>query len=122
MTAGLWADSSERAEWAMVERLAAGHSAVTVGVAGGAPLIVPNFEPPLGAYLVPAEATPAEVARTIARIKTVDIVVRPASGSIGDPIASWPELTRAFADLDVVWKGRVYQVCRHKAAVAGPAH
>jgi hypothetical protein len=114
VTAGLWTDANERAEWAMVEHLIAGHRAVSVGVAGCAPLLAPNFEPPIGAYLVAAEATPEEVERTIARVKTAEIVVRPASESIGDPISFWPELTRAFDDLEVVWKGRVYQVCRQK--------
>lgn len=114
VTAGLWAGASERAEWATVQRLVAGHHAVAVGVAGGVPLLAPNFEPPLGAYLVPDESTPAEVARTIARVKTTEMVVRPASISIGDPIADWPGLTRAFDSLDVVWKGHVYQVCRRR--------
>lgn len=114
VTAGLWAGANERAEWATVERLVAGHRAVAVGVAGGVPLLAPNFEPPLGAYLVPDESTPAEVERTIARVKTAEMVVRPASISIGDPIADWPELTRALDNLDLVWKGRVYQVCRRR--------
>jgi len=116
VTAGLWADANERAEWATVQRLIAGHRAVAAGVAGGVPLLAPNFEPPLGAYLVPDESTPAEVERTIARVKTAEMVVRPASISIGDPISDWRELTRAFDNLDVVWKGRVYQVCRRKPA------
>jgi hypothetical protein len=115
VTAGLWADSSERAEWATVERLVAGHRAVAVGVAGCAPLLAPHFEMPIGAYLVAAEATPAEVERTIARVKTAEFVVRPASESIGDPISFWPELTRALDNLEVVWKGRIYQVCRRKS-------
>jgi hypothetical protein len=116
VTAGLWADPNERAEWATVERLIAGHRAVAVGVAGGVPLLAPNFAPPLGAYLVPDESTPAEVERTIARVKTAEFVVRPASISIGDPASDWPELTRAFDNLEVVWKGRVFQVCRRKPA------
>ncbi len=114
VTAGLWADANERAEWANVQRLVAGHRAVAIGVAGCVPLLAPNFEPPIGAYLVPDESTPTEVERTIARVKTAEMVVRPASVSIGDPIASWPELTRAFDNFDLVWKGRVYQVCRRR--------
>jgi hypothetical protein len=115
VTAGLWAESNERAEWSTVARLIAGHHAVAVGVAGCAPLLAPNFELPIGAYLVPGEATPAEVERTIARIKTAEMVVRPASESIGDPISFWPEMTRALDDLEIVWKGRVYQVCRRRS-------
>ena len=114
VTAQLWADSNERAEWATVERLIAGHRAVAVGVAGGVPLLAPNFAPPLGAYLVPDESTPAEVERTIARVNAAEFVVRPASVSIGDPATDWPALTRAFDHLEVVWKGRVYQVDRHR--------
>ena len=114
VTAGLWADSSERAEWAIVERLVAGRRAVAVSIAGCAPLLAPNFERPIGAYLAPAATTPAEVERTIARIKTAEMVVRPASESIGDPISFWPEMTRALGELEVVWKGRVYQVCRRR--------
>ncbi len=116
VTAGLWADSSERAEWGTVERLIAGHRAVALSVAGSAPLLAPNFAPPIGAYLVPGEATPDEVARTIARVKSAQMVVRPASVSIGDPVSSWPELTRALDHFEVVWKGRFYQVCRRRPA------
>jgi hypothetical protein len=98
----------------MVEHLIAGRRAVAVGVAGCVPLIVPNFAPPIGAYLVAAEATPAEVERTVARIKAAEMVVRPASESIGDPISFWPAMTHALANLEVIWKGRVYQVCRRR--------
>jgi hypothetical protein len=115
VTAGLWADPNERAEWSTVARLIAGHRAVNVGVAGCAPLLAPNFETPIGAYLAPAAATPAEVERTIARIKTAEMVVRPASESIGDPISFWREMTRALNDLEIVWKGRVYQVGRRRS-------
>ena len=114
VTAGLWAGSSERAEWTTVERLIAGHRAVAVGVAGCAPLLAP-FESPVGAYLVAALTTPTEVERTIARIKTAEMVVRPASESIGDPISFWPEMTHALDDLEIVWKGRIYQVCRRRS-------
>lgn len=118
VSAGLWAGADERAEWATVERLIAGHRAVAVGVAGCAPLIAPNFAPPIGAYLVVAEATPEEVARTIARVRSAEIVVRPAAESIGDPVSFWPELTRALNDLEVVWQGRFYKVCRRKPNLA----
>jgi hypothetical protein len=110
--AGLWADAGERAEWANVMRLIAGHRTVAVGVAGGASILFANFEKPVGAYLVRDEATPAEVERTIERIQTADFVVRPASESIGDPISFWPALTNTLDHLQLVWKGHVYQVCR----------
>jgi len=114
VTAGLWANSSERAEWSTVERLIAGRRTVAVSVAGCASILFPDFEKPIGAYLVLAEATPAEVDQTIKRISAAERVVRPASLSNGDPITFWPELTRTLDNLEVVWKGRVYQVCRRR--------
>lgn len=129
LTAGLWADTTDRAEWSTITRLitasptspsldgaasGTGPRAMAVGVAGGASILFPQFEKPVGAYLVPDEATPAEIARTIERIKTADFVVRPASVSLGDAINSWPEMTRAFDRFEVIWKGRSFQVCRHR--------
>jgi hypothetical protein len=119
--AGLWADAGERDEWNTVSHLIAGHRAVAVGVAGGASILFPDFEKPIGAYLVRDEALPSEVAQTIEHIKTADFVVRPASESVGDPISFWPELTRTLDNLDVVWKGRVYQVCRPRPVATGHA-
>jgi hypothetical protein len=92
----------------------AGPRTVAVGVAGAASILFPEFEKPVGAYLVRDEATPAEVARTIEQIKAADFVVRPASVSLGDPIYAWPEMTRAFDNFQVIWKGQTYQVCRHR--------
>lgn len=114
VTAGLWANSSERAEWSTVERLIAGRRTVAISVAGCASILFPDFEKPIGAYLVLAEATPAEVDQTIKRISAAERVVRPASLSNGDPITFWPELTRTLDNLEVVWKGRIYQVCRRR--------
>jgi hypothetical protein len=114
ITAGLWAHAGERAEWTTVAHLIAGHRTVAVGVAGGASILFPDFEKPIGAYLAPAAALPAEAERSIARIKAADMVVRPASESIGDPISFWPDLTHTLDHLEVVWKGRVYQVCRRR--------
>jgi len=88
--------------------------AVALGVAGAASILFPQFEKPIGAYLVRDEATPAEVARIIEQIKAADFVVRPASVSIGDPIYAWPEMTRAFDKFQVIWKGQTFQVCRHR--------
>lgn len=114
ITAGLWAHADERAEWNTVAHLIAGHRTVAVGVAGGASILFPDFEKPIGAYLAPAAALPAEAELSIARIKAADMVVRPASESIGDPISFWPDLTQTLSRLEVVWKGRVYQVCRRR--------
>jgi hypothetical protein len=114
VTAGLWAHAGERAEWDTVVHLIAGHRTVAVGVAGGASILFPDFEKPIGAYLAPAAALPAEAERSIARIEAADMVVRPASESIGDPISFWPDLTHTLDHLEVVWKGRVYQVCRRR--------
>jgi hypothetical protein len=119
IAAGLWADANERAEWITVTRLIAGHRTVAVGVAGAASILFPDFEKPVGAYLVRDEATPSEVARTIERIKGADFVVRPASESIGDPISFWPEMTRTLDNLQVIWKGHTYQVC-HPHYVPSP--
>jgi len=88
--------------------------AVALGVAGAASILFPQFEKPIGAYLVRDEATPAEVARIIEQIKAADFVVRPASVSIGGPIYAWPEMTRAFDKFQVIWKGQTFQVCRHR--------
>jgi hypothetical protein len=114
ITAGLWAHADERAEWTTVTHLIAGHRTVAVGVAGGASILFPGFEKPIGAYLAPAAALPAEAQLSIARIKAADMVVRPASESIGDPISFWPDLTHTLNHLEVVWKGGVYQVCRRR--------
>ena len=176
LTAGLWADAADRAEWSTVTRLiagsrgprtvaaggpqsvalrgaqvgirtagsssgavtrplaeapaslpraaeaslstvlpnSAGPRTVAIGVAGAASILFPQFEKPVGAYLVRDEATPAEVERTIELIKAADFVVRPASVSLGDPIYAWPEMTRAFDNFQVIWKGQTYQVCRHR--------
>ncbi len=122
VTGGLWADAGERSEWTTVAHLIAGHRTVAVGIAGGASILFPDFEKPIGAYLAPAAATALEASRSIARIKAADMVVRPASESIGDPISFWPDLTRTLDGLDVIWKGRVYQVCRRKSAAADRAH
>jgi hypothetical protein len=119
VTAGLWSDEGERAEWLTVEHLIAGHRTVAVGVAGGASILFPDFEKPIGAYLAPAAAMPVEIERSIERIKAAEMVVRPASESIGDPVSFWPELTRTLDQLDVVWKGRFYQVCRPRSDTRG---
>ena len=58
--AGLWADVGERAEWSTVSHLIAGRRTVAVGVAGGASILFPDFEKPIGAYLVRDEALPSE--------------------------------------------------------------
>lgn len=87
---------------------------VALGVAGAASILFPEFEKPIGAYLVRDEATPAEVALTIERIKAAEFVVRPAAVSIGDPIYAWPEMTRAFDSFEVIWKGQTFQVLRHR--------
>ncbi len=126
LTASLWADAADRAEWSTVTHLitaprsptsnflrsvaTASPRAVAIGVAGAASILFPEFEKPLGAYLVRDEATPAEVARVIEQIKAADFVVRPVSVSIGDPIYAWPEMVRAFDNFDVVFKGRTFQV------------
>jgi hypothetical protein len=137
VTTGLWASANERAEWAKVELLVAGHRTVIVSVAGCAPLLalmeatvaspdhdngphVLEFETPIGAYLGPAASTPVEIQQTIERIRTAEMVVRPASESLGDPISFWPEMTQALDGLEVVWKGRFYQVGRAKSAAAAP--
>jgi hypothetical protein len=148
LTAGLWADAGDRAEWRTVTRLisgprtvavsvastareplrrdefaessgavplpSAGPRVIALGVAGAASILFPQFEKPIGAYLVRDEATPAEVERTIERIKAADFVVRPASVSLGDPIYAWPEMTRAFDNFDVIFKGRTFQVLRNR--------
>jgi hypothetical protein len=114
-TAGLWVNAGERAEWRAVSGLIGGHRTFAVSIAGGAPILFPNLEKPVAAYLVHGLTTPAEVARTVEEIKTVDLVIRPASESIGDPISFWPELTQALNGLEVIWKGRLYQVCRRKS-------
>jgi hypothetical protein len=116
VTAGLWCNTEERAEWAQVKDLTHGSRAMIVAIGGGAALLDSGFAPPFSPYLVPGLAYKHEFDRTARDVISAPMVVLPISPEVGGyALTSWPDLTRALAGLDVVWRGRLYVVYRHRA-------
>jgi hypothetical protein len=90
-TRGLWSSTAERKAWARVLAVTAGHDAVALTFQGCAALLGP-FAPPIGAYLVPHEALPAEVRRTFYRVKHAPMVFAVTSSDYGAALAFFPKL------------------------------
>lgn len=93
---GLWASDRERSAWIRVLAATAGHETVALTFQGCAPLLG-DFQPPIGAYLVPHEALPAEVALRLERVKRASMVFAVTSSDYSAALAFFPEF-RALLD------------------------
>jgi hypothetical protein len=115
ITAGLWSNATERDEWARVMALTQGTRAPIVAIDGSAALLHGSFAPPASPYLIRGIAKPQELKRTIGEVLTAPMVVVPISPEVGGyATADWPELARALGKLEVVWRGQLFVVYRHR--------
>jgi hypothetical protein len=77
ITAGLWAAPDEIAEWREVITAVRGHRAAILAYFGCADLLFAEFLPPVSVYLVLGNANQAEIARKIAQLNSVEMIVMP---------------------------------------------
>ena len=81
-----------RAEWSHVLELSRGRRAAIVSCRGAAPLMFPQFEPPVSWDLVPGLATRGDIGREAEQISRASIVVLAR-------LYGWPDGTPPFARL-----------------------
>jgi hypothetical protein len=115
VTAGLWSDAAERAEWAKVLALTQGSQATIVSVEGAAALLQPGFAPPINPTLIPGISKQQDFDSTVREVLNARMVVVPTSPEVGGyATTDWPELARALGKLEVVWRGQLFVVYRHR--------
>ena len=110
-TLGLWASPEEREGWRKVLELTRGRRPVLLARVEGAALLVPGFEPPVGAYFAPGHPLPVEVRRKAAQLATAPMVVVAGSEFQRD-LARWPEIMAALDGCVPVWEGDEFRVYR----------
>jgi hypothetical protein len=118
-TAGLFADSSERAEWDRVVVLARGVKPVIVTNFGAAPLLFDWLTRPAGAFLVAGIATDDEIVREDREIEAAGAVIIPTIPGLGDAIKDWPgtELRHAVS-MNLIFKGTYFELYKKCPAIA----
>jgi hypothetical protein len=100
-TQGLWASAPERRAWARVLAATAGHDTVALTFQGCAVLLGP-FAPPIGAYLVPHEALPAEVRRTFYRVEHASMVFAVTTSDYSAALAFFPRFRELLDKREIV--------------------
>ncbi|MBF6561199.1 MAG: hypothetical protein IVW56_12990 [Candidatus Binataceae bacterium] len=115
ITAGLWSDTTERDEWAKVLALTQGSHATIVSIEGAAALLQPGFAPPINPTLIPGISKQQDFDHTVREVLNAPMVVVPISPAVGGyAMTAWPALARALGQLEVVWRGQLFVVYRHR--------
>jgi hypothetical protein len=97
-TGGLWASTEERQAWQQVLAVTAQRKAAVVTFQGGTAVLFPQFEPPLGAYLVPAESLSSEIAGTEQRLREAPAIFAVTSGDYSAALAFFPQFRRMLQE------------------------
>ena len=114
VTAGLYADASERDEWATVRELTRGRTVALVSYVEGAAVIFPGFLPPETTALVRGHVRPAELARKVGQVATARMIV--FASFAGEAFDRWPEFAGALEGCELAWSGRHFRVYRRAGA------
>jgi len=109
ITAGLWASTAEREEWAKVLDLIGGHPAALLKTNGCAELLFPEFSKPVGLYLDKGLPLPRELAARSVQIANSAMLVVPTDESA--LLEIWPAIGRVVsARFKVVFRGDLFTV------------
>lgn len=110
-TLGLWISPDDRDEWTTVLDLARGDRAVLFALCEGGALLLPGFEPPISAYIVPGLPVGAEIERKIEQVRRARTII---AHKVVEPnvFHHWPELKAAFDGCEVIHDGRMLKVYR----------
>jgi hypothetical protein len=103
-TAGLWASAKERDAWHQVLAATAGRNAAVIAFQGAAAILFPQFEQPLGAYLVPKESLGSEISDVKQRIRRTPMIFAVTSGDYSAALAFFPEFRRLLDERRIVLK------------------
>jgi hypothetical protein len=76
-TAGLWATADDREEWVRVRSMTHGRSTAILAHDGCANLLFPEYRPPVALFLIGGEASPADVSRELAQLRSASAIVMP---------------------------------------------
>jgi hypothetical protein len=112
-TAGLWANSDERAEWKHVLSLANGKSSVVLAGQGCAQLEFTEMNRPVVAQLFRGQSTASELRRQMGQLSTAQIAIVPEVPNSSGFLSVWPEFKDALSKWGmIIFKGRYFIVYR----------
>jgi hypothetical protein len=119
ITAGLYAPSVERKEWAEASSLANSHRPAILRSLGGAEVLFPWLGEPAVAFLLPGVATPGEIAREVARLKSAGMIIVPEIPAFRNEHveAAQGSLFAAFSDARLVFDGELFRVYERQPKV-----
>ncbi|HTR60598.1 MAG TPA: hypothetical protein VMH37_02780 [Candidatus Binataceae bacterium] len=112
-TGDLWTRTDINDEWLRAMEIAAGRRTVTLGEMGGAGLVLRGIEPPVGAFFLPGNALPSDLAREYDQLASADVIVlfrRFSTVRGGTVLDSFPELGPAVQGAALVYDGKFLEV------------
>jgi hypothetical protein len=111
-TGWLWAAPDLNVEWERAMSIAAGRKTAVLGEMGGAGLVVPGIESPVGAFFLAGAALPDDVSREYRQLAAAPVLILfyrypQESGTV---LENYPALKAAVQDDDVVFHGKYLEV------------
>jgi hypothetical protein len=110
-TAGLFAPTDEIAEWNRVIALVKDKNPAMFAGDGGAEVLFPWLQRPVGAFIVPGAATDGEIHRKVDQLRSSNVVVIPTV-PMGDSFADWPgpEFQDVLKGKTLIFNGAYFQI------------
>jgi hypothetical protein len=110
-TGGLWISSQERIEWDQARAIAHGRRSVLLSEYNTGGLLLPGFEKPVAAFLLPGIAVSSEVERQVQQVQDASvIVVCLEHGPSYSVLKRFPEIDRALDGTRQVFHGTYFDV------------
>ena len=112
-TGNLWTRTDLNDEWEHAMEIASGKRTAALGEMGGVGLVVPGIERPVGAYFLPGNALPADLARESDQLASADVIIlfrRFSTVSGGTVLDSFPQLDPAVQGAERVFQGKFLEV------------
>jgi hypothetical protein len=103
-TASLWTSAEEREAWKHVVDVTSGQEAAALISVGAVSVIFRQFQPPIGAFLIPGAILKPEMARATDLAGNAPMVFAITSGALGYLLDFFPQLRRELNQRPVVFK------------------
>ncbi len=111
-TGWLWTAPDLNVEWERAMSIAVGRKTAALGEMGGAGLVVPGIESPVGAFFLAGAALPDDVSREYRQLAAAPVVILfyRYPQETGTVLDDYPALKAAVADDEVVFQGKYLEV------------
>ena len=111
-TGWLWAAPDLNLEWDRAMTIAAGRKTAALGEMGGAGLVFPGIESPVGAFFFPGSALPDDLSREYRQLAAASVVIlfHPDGRETVTVLDDYPSLRAAVADDALIFEGKHLEV------------